>query len=286
MDPVAKAIGSAILEGTPQARALAIARATCQAVAVRQLTCEVCGAIHDQKRIVVIEQGETVEQLFTLAACCSKCWTKTIRAKMQAACKDAPLWRTTWKGSERIVPESDKTLEILHSPYTIAQILAHYVERQKRPNVPKASDAHQLHASARIATDCSIIILDQSKKVYDAPKRSEPRFHDGRMERMVREILETPFAKRRKTAPTDKVTVEDFGEPSYGIKDEEDNRHACRHFEDGTKIDERYYQTVLKTWGKQLQVWQSLKESGAMSRVFAIDKDGRTVAVIAGIERD
>lgn len=286
MSSVQSAIANAILAGTPEARALALARATCQAVAQTQLACEVCGSIHDQRRIVVIEQGEDVEQLQTLAACCSTCWKRTIHAKMQKACGDAILWRTTWNGSERIVPESDKTLEILHSAYTIAQILAHYVERQKRPNVPKASDAHQLHASARIATDCSIIILDPSKKVYDAPKRSEPRFHDGRMERMVREILETPFAKRRKTASTDRVTVEDFGEPSYGIKDEEDNRHACRHFEDGTKIDERYFQTVLKTWGKQLQAWQSLKENGAMSRVFAIDRDGRTVAVIAGIERD
>ena len=177
----------------------------------------------------------------------------------------------------------DDTLKTLHTPYTISQILARYVERHKRPNLPKASDAHKLHGFCRIATDCSIIVLDPSKKVYAAPKRSEPRFTDGRLERISREILETPFAKRRKTAPTDKVTVEDFGLPSYGIKDEDDNRHACRHFEDGSKIDERYYQTVLKTWGKQLQTWQSLKDQ-TIPRVFAIDKDGRTVAVIAGIE--
>ena len=208
---IAKEIGRALLEGTPQARQLAIARATCH----------------------------TAE---------------------------------------------DDTLKTLHTPYTIAQILAHYVERHKRPNLPKASDAHKLHGFCRIATDCSIIVLDPSKKVYAAPKRSEPRFTDGRLERISREILETPFAKRRKTAPTDKVTVEDFGLPSYGIKDEDDNRHACRHFEDGSKIDERYFQTVMKMWGKQLQGWQSDKENGAMSRVFAIDKDGRTVAVIAGIE--
>ena len=107
MTSVQRSIANAILAGTPQARALAIARATCQAVTQTQLTCEVCGNIHDQKSIVVIEQGENVEQLSALAACCSKCWTKTIHAKMQKACRDAQLWKTTWKGSERIISESD-----------------------------------------------------------------------------------------------------------------------------------------------------------------------------------
>ena len=107
MTSVQRSIANAILAGTPEARSHALARATCQAVAQTQLACDVCGAIHDQRRIVVIEQGEDAEQLQTLAACCSKCWTKTIRAKMQKACRDAPLWKTTWKGSERITSESD-----------------------------------------------------------------------------------------------------------------------------------------------------------------------------------
>ena len=81
------------------------------------------------------------------------------------------------------------------------------------------------------------------------------------------------------------MTVEDFGLPSYGIKDEDDNRHACRHFEDGSKIDERYFQTVMKTWGKHLQTWQSLKDA-TIPRVFAIDRDGCTVACIACISKD
>ena len=211
----------------------------------------------------------------------------SVRMKAAAAKGDAKLWKTTWKGTQPITSAEDDTLKTLRSPYTIAQILAHYVERQKRPKHAKASDAHQLHAAARIATDCSIMILDPSKKVYAAPKNSEPRFTDGRLERISREILETPFSQRRKITPTEQVTIEDFGEPSYGIKDEDDNRHACRHFSDGSKIDERYFQTVLKTWGKQLQAWQSLKESdGALSRVFAIDRDGRTVACIACISAD
>ena len=274
---IAKEIGRALLEGTPQARALAIARATCNAVAVSQMSCERCGAVHDQERVIVIEQGEDPEQLTALGACCPKCWQESYAVRMKAAVAkgDAKLWKTTWKGTQPITSADDDTLKTLHTPYTIAQILAHYVERQKRPGTTKASDAHELHGHTRIATDCSIIVLDPSKKVYSAPRGAEPCFSDGRLERISREILETPFAKRRKTAPTDKVTVEDFGLPSYGI---------CRHFEDGSKIDERYFQTVMKTWGKRLQGWQSDKENGAMSRVFAIDKDGRTVAVIAGIE--
>ena len=286
---IAKEIGRALLEGTPQARALAIARATCNAVAVSQMFCERCGAVHDQERVIVIEQGEDPEQLTAIGACCQKCWQESYAVRMKAAVSkgDVKLWKTTWKGTEPITTAEDDTLKTLHTPYTIAQILAHYVERHKRPNLPKASDAHKLHGFCRIATDCSIIVLDPSKKVYSAPRGAEPCFSDGRLERIIREILETPFAKRRKTAPTDKVTIEDFGEPSYGIKDEDDNRHACRHFSDGSKIDERYFQTVLKTWGKQLQAWQSLKESdGALSRVFAIDRDGRTVACIACISAD
>ena len=47
MNQIAKEIGRALLEGTPQARALAIARATCNAVAVSQMFCERCGAVHD-----------------------------------------------------------------------------------------------------------------------------------------------------------------------------------------------------------------------------------------------
>ena len=287
MNQIAKEIGRALLAGTPQARALAIARATCNAVAVSQMFCERCGAVHDQERVIVIEQGEDPEQLTALGACCPKCWQESYAVRMKAAVAkgDAKLWKTTWKGTQPITSADDDTLKTLRSPYTISQILARYVERQKKPNTAKASDAHQLHAATRLATDCGIIVLDPSRKVYDSPKRSEPRFTDGRLERIIREILETPFAKRRKTAPTDKVTVEDFGLPSYGIKDEDDNRHACRHFEDGSKIDERYFQTVLKTWGKQLQAWQSLKDA-TIPRVFAIDRDGSTVAVIACISAD
>ena len=192
------------------------------------------------------------------------------------------MWKTTWKGTEPITTAEDDTL---HTPYTISQILARYVERHKRPNLPKASDAHKLHGHTRIATDCSIMILDPSAKTYTPPRNSEPRFTDGRLERISREILETPFSKRRKIQPTETVTVESFGHPSYGIKDEDDNRHACRHFSDGSKIDERYFQTVLRTWGKHLQTWQSLKDA-TIPRVFAIDKDGRTVACIACISKD
>ena len=284
---IAKEIGRALIAGTPQARQLAIARATCNAVAVSQMCCERCGAVHDQERVIVIEQGEDPEQLTTLGACCPRCWVQSYAVRMKAAVAkgDAKLWKTTWKGTEPITSADDDTLKTLRSPYTISQILARYVERQKRPNLPKASDAHQLHGFCRIATDCSIIVLDPSKKVYAAPKRSEPRFSDGRLERISREILETPFSKRRKIQPTETVTVEDFGSPSYGVKDEDDNRHACRHFFDGSKIDERYFQTVLKTWGKQLQTWQSLKDA-TIPRVFAIDRDGRTVACIACISKD
>ena len=286
---IAKEIGRALIAGTPQARALAIARATCNAVAVSQMFCERCGAVHDQERVIVIEQGEDPEQLTALGACCPKCWQESYAVRMKAAVAkgDAKLWKTTWKGTEPITTEEDDTLKTLRSPYTIAQILSHYVERQNLPNTPKASDAHQMHAAARIATDCSIMILDPAKKVYVAPKHSEPRFIDGRLERISREILETPFSHRRKIDPTDRVTIENFGHPSYGIKDEEDNRHACRHFSDGSKIDERYFQTVMKTWGKELQGWQSLKDSsGDLSRVFAIDRDGRTVACVACISAD
>ena len=284
---IAKEIGRALLEGTPQARALAIARATCNAVAVSQMACERCGAVHDQERVIVIEQGEDPEQLTALGACCPKCWQESYAVRMKAAVSkgDAKLWKTTWKGTQPITTAEDDTLKTLHTPYTIAQIIAHYVERQKKPNTAKASDAHQLHAASRIATDCSIMILDPSAKTYTPPRNSEPRFTDGRLERISREILETPFSKRRKIQPTETVTVEDFGSPSYGVKDEDDNRHACRHFFDGSKIDERYFQTVLKTWGKQLQTWQSLKDA-TIPRVFAIDRDGRTVACIACISAD
>ena len=287
MNQIAKEIGRALLEGTPQARQLAIARATCHTVALSQMFCERCGAVHDQEKVVVIEQGEDPEQLTALGACCPKCWQESYAVRMKAAVAkgDAKLWKTTWKGTQPITSAEDDTLKTLRSPHTIAQILAHYVERQKKPNTAKASDAHQLHAASRIATDCSIIILDPSKKVYAAPKRSEPRFSDGRLERISREILETPFSKRRKIEPTGNVTIEDFGLPSYGIKDEDDNRHACRHFSDGSKIDDRYFQTVMKTWGKRLQTWQSLKDR-TIPRVFAIDKDGRTVACIACISAD
>ena len=41
----------------------------------------------------------------------------------------------------------------------------------------------------------------------------------------------------------------------------------------------------MKTWGKHLQTWQSLKDA-TIPRVFAIDKDGRTVACIACISKD
>lgn len=289
MNQIAKEIGRALLEGTPQARQLAIARATCNAVAVSQMFCERCGAVHDQERVIVIEQGEDPEQLTALGACCPKCWQESYRVRMKAAVSkgDARLWKTTWKGTQPITSAEDDTLKTLRTPYTIAQILSRYVKRQTRPGTTKASDAHQLHAATRIATDCSIMMLDPSKKVYAAPKGSEPRWNDGRLERLSREILETPFSQRRKIQPTETVTIEDFGEPSYGIKDEEDNRHACRHFSDGSKIDERYYQTVLKTWGKHLQTWQGLRDSsGALSRVFAIDRDGRTVACIACISAD
>ena len=284
---IAKEIGRALIAGTPQARALAIARATCNAVAVSQMCCERCGAVHDQERVIVIEQGEDPEQLTALGACCPKCWQESYAVRMKAAVSkgDAKLWKTTWKGTQPITTAEDDTLKTLRSQYTISQILSHYVERQKKPNTAKASDAHQLHAATRLATDCIIIILDPSKKVYAAPKRSEPRFSDGRLERISREILETPFSKRRKIEPTGNVTIEDFGWPSYGIKDEDDNRHACRHFSDGSKIDERYFQTVMKTWGKRLQGWQSLKDA-TIPRVFAIDRDGRTVACIACISKD
>lgn len=280
MTSVQRSIANAILAGTPQARALALARATCQAVAQTQLSCEVCGVIHDQRRIVVIEQGEDAEQLQTLAACCSKCWTKTIRAKMQKACRDAPLWKTTWKGSERITSESDKTLEILHSAYTIAQILAHYAKRHASGK-QLAIDAYRMHAANRIATDASIMIRDRTTKQYKEPAGSCIRWNTGRFERIVLEFFETPLEKTRPTAPTDRVRVEDYGKPSYGITDEEDNRHAVRSFECGLRIDERYYQTVLKHYGKQLQKW---RRHATAPHLFALDKDGRIVAVIAAVE--
>ena len=149
---IAKEIGRALIAGTPQARQLAIARATCNAVAVSQMFCERCGAVHDQEKVVVIEQGEDPEHLTALGACCTQCWQESyaVRMKADVAKGDAKLWKTTWKGTEPITTAEDDTLKTLHTPYTIAQILAHYVERQKRPGTTKASRSEE----RRVGKEC------------------------------------------------------------------------------------------------------------------------------------
>ena len=110
LNQIAKEIGRALIAGTPQARALAIARATCNAVAVSQMFCERCGAVHDQEKVVVIEQGEDPEHLTALGACCPKCWQESyaVRMKADVAKGDAKLWKTTWKGTEPITTAEDE----------------------------------------------------------------------------------------------------------------------------------------------------------------------------------